>query len=122
MHGPKKNLNVMSNEIRDYIDKAEENNENKIALCDFIIKELPKLILPKTKYKNNDERVKDAHTEVLDHFDFMKHLLTGEWKYEEFFEPGEYSFEELLNGYLTEFWNLCDMMVNEDTRFCWVEI
>jgi hypothetical protein len=61
--------------------------------------------------------------ELKDHFDFCKSFANNEIKKEEW---DEYDFDGdllgMFNGYLSEFYDLCDSYVTKNQKFCWVSL
>jgi len=106
--------------------KSYEEIEKACLFMDVELKKLKNKIPLSIQKKFEDEKYNDdniiwewrklseAIDENIDHFDFCKDFANNTIKREEW---DDYSFDGdllgLFNDYLTEFWNICDTVIND---------
>lgn len=132
-------------EFRTELHSFGKNYEGIEKACGFMIKtlaELKKKIPAKIQKQFADPNfIEDDETdrwnklhylieETSEHFDFCRNFANGtitktEWQ--------DYDFDGdligMFNDYMSEFWNICDTIMNDKNRydydvqkFCWVEL
>lgn len=93
--------------------------------CDIVISQLRKFEKIALKFIAQSgvqwSRFQDSIEEAIDHFEFCKSFATGEISRDEW---DDYDFDGdlvgMYDGYLSEFYDICDTWVDDKTRFCFV--
>lgn len=103
--------------------KLEQGNEfpGLVKLATRAIKELKEL----EKIAGDDETLKDNIQECIEHFEFLKELADGtipESKFSEYELSDKYSVIDLANGYIEEFFDVCDYEIKSGWKLCFVEL